>query len=95
MKHLKFEDQTTVETQVGSAIIEVAKISHVLEFNEGLTDQRRKELQNDLERNLEVFKHYWQNSVSCEYASIDEGEFELAEDEHLQVPIIVFSNESE
>ena len=88
-------EQPTIETRVGSAIIEIAKISHVLDNNKDLTDQRRKELSHDLKRNLEVFKHYWQNSVSCDYASIDEGEFELAADENLQVPIIGFSTESE
>ena len=95
MKEFKFEDQPAIETQVGSSIIQISKLSHVLDNNEDLTDQRRKELQHDLKRNMDVLANYWQSAASCEYASIDEGEFELAEDEHLQVPIIVFSNESE
>ena len=95
MKEFKFEDQPAIETQVGSSIIQISKLSHVLDNNEDLTDQRRKELQHDLKRNMDVFTSFWQRAASCEYASIDEGEFELAADENLQVPIIGFSTESE
>ena len=95
MRVLKFEEQMNVQSKVGAALIEVAKINHVLEFNERLTAERRKELSHDLKRNMDVLANFWQSAAQCEYASIDEGEFELAEDENLQVPIIVFSNESE
>ena len=89
MENLGAMEQPTIETGVGSAVIQVAMINHVLANNKALTEQRRNELKHDLERNEVALETYWRNVVSCEYASIDEKEFELKENDIFDIPYVI------